>query len=185
MVSYVGVDYSMNSPAVAVDSVDTDGCYTFTFFGKTEKQFELRTKDGELIKLYQYKYPKWETNIERYLGVAEIMIRHIPDRSVGMIENYAFSRGKKGLIFNMAECTQTFKLLCYTQRGMDLSVVPPTQLKKQYTGKGNAGKRRMAAAFRAMTGITLHRHLGCGIEGAPSTDIVDAWFAMKLARLKL
>lgn len=182
---YVGVDYSMNSPAVVVDSTDDGLGVTAAFFSKKIGRVDLELPNGQPLFLMGRPMPEWENNMERFVGMAESLIEDVPSGEdvVGVVEGYAYSAGSRGRVFEIAECCQTFKVLCMKRRGLILEAIPPSSLKDFATGKGNAGKDMMAEAFRSETGHLLHEVLSAKrADSSPSSDIVDAYFAARKAR---
>lgn len=67
------------------------------------------------------------------------------------MEGYAFSRGKVGRIFDLAEMGMAIKLVVL-RFGIPIIVVPPTTLKAFVTGRGNAQKQEVAAAIQSIWG---------------------------------
>ncbi len=68
------------------------------------------------------------------------------------IEGYAF--GAKGKVFHIAENTGVLKYRLH-QTGIPVEVIPPSAVKKQAAGKGNANKEEMYKAFVKETQIKL------------------------------
>lgn len=166
MTNFVGIDYSITSPAMVI----LNDKATAYFYSKKPVRLDL-----ENLSLISLEYPHWENAQERYHDLANGLVNNIPENSVGYIENYAFSRGSSGMIFNIAEATQTFKSLCYQNFNIIFDTIPPSTLKKYATGNGRAKKSDMAIAFEESTGHRLHEILNCKIDSV-SSDIIDAWF---------
>lgn len=68
------------------------------------------------------------------------------------IEGYAF--GAKGKVFHIAENTGVLKYRLH-QTGIPVEVIPPSAIKKQASGKGNANKEEMYKAFLKETFVNL------------------------------
>lgn len=68
-----------------------------------------------------------------------------------VLEGYAMGI-RSGRLFDIGELGGVLKL-CIWERGLPLLVIPPTNLKKFTTGKGNAKKPDMAAALYAQDGV--------------------------------
>lgn len=94
------------------------------------------------------------------------------------IEGYAY--GAKGKVFHIAENTGVLKYRLH-QTGIPLEVIPPSAIKKQSAGKGNANKEEMYNAFTKETGVFLQMVISPGKKdiGNPVSDIVDSYFICK------
>ena len=168
---YVGIDYSLTSPAICIHEGDTwseKNCSFYFFGGKpTDKKFK------------SIKYPEWNRDQERYQKLTKWVMDSItpynPD--VIWIEDYAF--GANGRVFHIAENTGLMKYALYLQ-GYKFNLVSPTTAKKFATGKGNAKKEAMIEAFKSDTGMDIFEKSGVK-EGklTPSSDIVDAYWICK------
>ena len=113
-----GVDYSINSPGIIkatlndnLDIVDVD----YLAFSDIKKTAELNSK----IIYYQSKSTKKENkqfknNFEKYIWFKNQIFDFIQDCEYCAMEGYAFA--KKGLVFNIAESTMTFKLAVYENK---------------------------------------------------------------------
>lgn len=82
--------------------------------------------------------------------------------------------------FHIGENTGIFKYLLWKQ-GVKYSTVPPTQVKKFGTGRGNAKKEDVYAAFKAETRVDLQSVLGTtGAQiKSPVADLADAYYICK------
>ena len=172
---FVGIDYSITSPALCV------------FTGEPDK-FSL--KDCVLYSLCDHRIDDvhpfyFRTHQEsyfhqthRYMQIAEWALDHIPSRTelVG-IEDY--SMGSKGKVFNIAENCGLLKFSLF-DKGLLFDTVAPTVVKKFATGKGNAVKEKMVEQFQADTGLDLKKMLQPTRKlGSPTTDLVDAYYICK------
>jgi Holliday junction resolvasome RuvABC endonuclease subunit len=60
--------------------------------------------------------------------------------------------------------------------------MPPTQIKKFATGKGNANKELMQDSFVKETGVDMKKLLTMTEkQWNPSSDIIDAYYIAKIA----
>lgn len=117
-------------------------------------------------------YPKYNTETDRYSRLASWVIDeltwcHRPKNIV--IENYAYAA--TGRVFNIGENTGILKYKLFQNHMMFETVVPGT-VKKFATGKGNAPKVDMLAAFVEDTGIDLGKI-------KQWSDIADAYWIAK------
>jgi Holliday junction resolvasome RuvABC endonuclease subunit len=173
-VKIVGIDYSLCSPCVAVT---TDGGLSYqAHYLTSTKKFLGDFKFGNFL-IKGWEYPAWTTPEERYQGLSEWAIRLAGASDQVMIEDYAL--GAKGRVFHIGENAGLLKWKLWNLK-IPFSVVGPTVLKKWATGKGNADKEKMHAAFQQRFGVDMQARLAGreGKIGNPVSDVVDAvWLA--------
>lgn len=94
------------------------------------------------------------------------------------IEDYAYAA--KGRVFHIAENTGILKYKLF-QQGIPVDTIPPTVVKKNATGKGNADKESMYSAFVSETGLMLKDIITPNKKdvGNPVSDIVDSYYICK------
>jgi Holliday junction resolvasome RuvABC endonuclease subunit len=177
----IGIDYSMNCPAV---------CYLegeqmhFRFLTDTKKYNNIWKGKNFIIEGIEHF--NWKHPIERYtnivhqlLGDTDYEIKKLRNAKNINIEDY--SMGSKGLIFNIAENVAILKNFLW-ERDVEYNTVPPTVVKKFATGKGNSKKEQMYEAWLYQVGIDLKKIMD--IESnkvtSPLSDLVDAYFLAKL-----
>ena len=100
------------------------------------------------------------------------------------LEGYSF--GSKGhRLFQIAENTGVLKYKLY-QAGIPVEVLPPSQVKKFATKKGNANKEKMYDAFLEETGVDLMKEITPLKKdiGNPVSDIIDSYYICKLLHEK-
>jgi hypothetical protein len=95
------------------------------------------------------------------------------------VEGYA-NAATTNRVFQVAENTGLLKYKLY-QLGIPVTVIPPTEVKKHATGKGNADKNAMYTAFIHETGDNIKALLTPKREEcvSPVSDIVDSYFICK------
>lgn len=167
---YVGIDYSMSSPAVCVCEGDFAYANCRFYFLTSVKKRTIKTEqyEGELHK-------DWTQLEERFNHIATWAVSKVPPGAKVAVEDYAY--GAKGKVFEIGENTGILKHKLWSA-GIDFSVVPPTVVKKTATGKGNADKSAMMAAFHQETGVDIQLLLGTKTEN-PASDLTDAYFLCK------
>ena len=174
-INFVSFDYSLSSPAMCFSDGETFQVYNFT----SEKKV-MGFNDGK-FSVYSYPYPQWgKSQQNRYFKLADgfvnVLHKVIPEGSTThfAIEDYAF--GAKGKVFHIAENTQMIKHMVWQDFGSkdeDMPMLPPSVVKKHFTGKGNAKKELMAEAFKEKYGFYMHERIASKVDGT-SSDIVDA-----------
>ena len=173
---YIGVDPSITSPGVSC--VDEDGNIVWMKFFASKPKWE-----GYVDKLiYGVTYPIYSNDTERFHKIGSIILEMIlteikkgHDVKV-CLEGYSYGSTASRL-FQIAENGGHFKFLCW-QNNIDITVSPPTVIKKFATGKGNANKELMYSSFVEKYGIQLHTIFGLKTNKAisPISDIADAVF---------
>jgi hypothetical protein len=190
--TYVGIDYSMSSPAIAIYRGDPAA------FQWQDVEFHYYTQVQSLAKDWITNGNIWcrgysvidahKNNEERFLRLAQWAIMAIvgtipsmvpdPEQTYIAIEDYAL--GGKGRVFEIAENTGCLKQLLRAAE-YNFELIPPTVVKKFATKKGNSDKDKMYAAWLDETKFDIWKEMtpGRGKISSPVTDIVDAYFILK------
>lgn len=179
----VGIDYSMNSPAICIHKCKSEwnikNC-SFHFYSSTKKcQIKSGQFNGGPAPLYKKNddIDRWESNADWAIDI----LNPIKDKIKGIsIEGYSY--GSKGsLLFNIAENTVILK---YKLRKLlptiKLDIFAPQQIKKNSTGKGNSNKEQMYKFFLEETKVDITKFINSKPEGNPISDIVDSYWICKL-----
>ena len=182
--SIAGIDYSLRSPAICIfmgnskDKFEFKRCLFF-FLSDVKKNQRPFGKNitGEAFSAYSQDF-------ERYDSISDWAIHKTVGCDQVALEGYAY--GAKGRVFHIAENTGILKYKMYQNR-MPLEVIEPTKVKKFATGKGNASKTDMYAAFTQETMVDLAKLIQPDREeiGNPVSDIVDAFYICKFLRNQL
>jgi len=117
---------------------------------------------------------------ERYSNIADWALNIVKDCDLVCIEDYAFAA--KGKVFHIGENTGIFKYKLWSS-GVKYKTIPPTQMKKFGTGRGNARKEDVYASFVSETKVDLQSLLGSDSKQikSPVADIADAFYICKYA----
>lgn len=105
----------------------------------------LATPSGACMAL-KTDFRGWE-RISYILGKIEHNLKLDPPTHICM-EGYAFSRGRVGRVFDLAELGGCMKLL-FLSKGLPIILVPPTTLKIYASGEGNAKKEFVMKEIKA------------------------------------
>ncbi len=178
-----GIDYSLRGPAVCVFAGDYETEFSFkkcTFYFLTDIKKYCKTWNnvhGECFSDYDEEPERYETiadwAIEKLTGVHHISL-----------EGYSFG-SQSSRLFQIAENTGLLKYKIF-HRSIPLDVVPPSQVKKFASGKGNANKDKMIETFKEETSIDLRKMLGVtGKSPGPVADVVDSYYVCKLLHSQL
>ena len=179
---YIGIDFSLNSPCVAIRDTKNKDCITISFCRKKRPQFEHRRIVGADRGYYSFESsvlvtPEPESDTRKFYYTANAIVNGI--RKAGCMEGFVlvegYSYNSTNQAFRIGEATGILKLQLH-RYGYEVEVVPPTVVKKFATGKGNADKEAMYEAYREHTGLDLNKKLGLRVGKSPCSDIVDSYY---------
>ena len=169
----IGIDYSLTSPAVCV----TNGSFDFEdckfYYTTTKKKYE-----GQMAKnIIGYPTKPYNDDIERFKNLSDMVLEtigYVVNPEI-YIEGYSFgSRGRA--LFQIAE---NGGILKYRLSKYKYTIIPPANVKKFATGKGNADKEKMYDQFYVDTGVNLMEMFEQNTLASPVSDIVDAYYIAK------
>lgn len=170
-----GIDYSLNGPAVCI----FDG----KFFSFEKCQFYYLTDTKKYANTFfsniQGKlFEEYDEECERYDTISDWVMKLIIGCNMVALEGYAY--GAQGRVFHIAENTGILKYKCY-EASIPVEIIPPSQVKKLATGKGNSDKSQMYEAFFKETGIPLQKIITPNKKdvGNPVSDIIDSYYICK------
>ena len=175
----VGIDYSLNSPAICIagDDFDFDKC-SFHFLTSKKKHIGKFGKN-----IFGYEIKDYNTPIERFTNIStwalDIIHKHKTDTAKVFIEGYSF--GSKGqAVFQIAENCGILKYRLQLSPSILYDTVVPSVVKKFASGKGNADKQLMYDSFSKHTKQDLLKMFDMGKLNNPVTDIVDSYYIAKV-----
>lgn len=178
MTGIAGIDYSISCPALAILPDSKPFLFeNVKFFFTTEKKKYAGGFETQFTGILQPA--DYLNNAERFAFNGTTFATLCSDHGVSEcgIEDYAFAA--KGLVFQIGEHTGVLKHMLW-QKSIQLKYHSPMSLKKLATGKGNAKKPDMHAAFVAETGVDLTQVFGTKkADVSPVSDLVDAYFCLK------
>ena len=175
----VGIDYSLNSPAVCVS---TNGGTSFSdcyFYYLTSKKKYM----GKMLEnVIGYEHKEYNGPIERFknlsdwvLHILDTLHKKQTDKNI-FIEGYSY--GSKGqAIFQIAENGGILKYRL--QKRYNCRTIVPSVIKKFATGKGNADKEKMYEQFTRTQGVDLMKVFDVQKLNNPITDIIDSYYIMR------
>ena len=144
----VGIDYSLNSPAVCIS---TNGGTAFSdcyFYYLTSKKKHI----GKMLEnVIGYEHKEYNTPIERFTNIStwalDTIHKHKSDTAKVFIEGYSF--GSKGqAVFQIAENCGILKYRLQMSPSILYDTIVPSIVKKHASGKGNADKQLMYDSFK-------------------------------------
>ena len=189
----IGIDYSLNSPGVCVNTSEEEFRYEdckFYFLTNTKKYVgtwkEKIAFGTSAVEYIGTPHKPYSSEPERYNNIANWVINIIkaqyPPNHVSkkhpiiQIEDYSY--GSTGRVFHIAENLGLLKYKLKMECGWDYTLLAPSVIKKFATDKGNANKELMLGAFQEDTGVNLGLLLDSSVK-SPITDIADAYFICK------
>ena len=175
----VGIDYSLNSPAICIagDNFDFDKC-SFHFLTSKKKNIGKFGKN-----IFGYEIKDYNTPIERFSNIStwalDIIHKHKSNTAKVFIEGYSF--GSKGqAVFQIAENCGILKYRLQMSPSMLYDTIVPSVVKKYASGKGNADKQLMYDSFTKHTGVDLMKMFDMNKLNNPVTDIIDSYYIAKV-----
>ena len=175
----VGIDYSLNSPAICIagDNFDFNKC-SFHFLTSKKKHIGKFGKN-----IFGYEIKEYNTPIERFSNIStwalDIIHKHKSNTAKVFIEGYSF--GSKGqAVFQIAENCGILKYRLQMSPSMLYDTIVPSVVKKYASGKGNADKQLMYDSFKEHTKKDLMKMFDMQKLNNPVTDIVDSYYIAKV-----
>ena len=175
----VGIDYSLNSPAICIadDNFDFNKC-SFHFLTSKKKHIGKFGKN-----IFGYEIKDYNTPIERFSNISnwalDIIHKHKSNTAKVFIEGYSF--GSKGqAVFQIAENCGILKYRLQMSPSMLYDTIVPSVVKKYASGKGNADKQLMYDSFIKHTGVDLMKMFDMNKLNNPVTDIIDSYYIAKV-----
>ena len=175
----VGIDYSLNSPAICIagDDFDFDKC-SFHFLTSKKKHIGKFGKN-----IFGYEHKEYNTPIERFTNISswalDIIHKQKEDTAKVFIEGYSF--GSKGqAVFQIAENCGILKYRLQMSPSILYDTIVPSVVKKYASGKGNADKQLMYDSFKDHTKQDLLKMFDMGKLNNPVTDIIDSYYIAKV-----
>ena len=175
----VGIDYSLNSPAICIadDNFDFNKC-SFHFLTSKKKYIGKFGKN-----IFGYEIKEYNTPIERFTNIStwalDTIHKHKSNTAKVFIEGYSF--GSKGqAVFQIAENCGILKYRLQMSPSMLYDTIVPSVVKKYASGKGNADKQLMYDSFTKHTGVDLMKMFDMNKLNNPVTDIIDSYYIAKV-----
>lgn len=169
MSCYCGIDYSMSCPAITIGTKsDYTKCKSFFYTKKKKHEGKFDTNIFGMMEL------PYESQMERFHNIAEWTISILKEFKVSEACIEGYSMGSKGNVFNIGENTGIMKHVLWTNN-INFYTPAPTQVKKEFSGKGNANKIIMHESFVEKTGINISSIFQQKPDSNPVSDIVDSY----------
>jgi hypothetical protein len=173
-----GIDYSLCGPAICLFRTNATGKFSYSgcsfyFLTDNKRQSEVRS-----MNVFGERLTDWDSDEHRYETIADWAIDIVMGCSHVALEGYAYAA--HGKVFQIAENTGILKYKLY-ELSIPVTIIPPTEVKKYATGKGNADKNAMYSAWAHETGVDLKTLLTPKRQEcvSPVSDIVDSYYICK------
>ena len=179
---FVGIDNSLQSPGLTIYDKQ-DELYYFYFLTQRKRETGIKVTTDKYV-LEGIDYPEWKTREERIDKVTQILIDKIDqfptlDKNI-MIEGYAFSAQSRS-VTHLAEIGGVLRNKLY-KLNLLYDEIPPTVIKKFFTGKGNSNKNGMYLQYknyiRDWQVPNLFKEIGINPKSKktnPVDDIIDSF----------
>jgi Holliday junction resolvasome RuvABC endonuclease subunit len=172
----VGIDYSLSSPCICINSgakFNITNC-SFHYLTSTKK-YEGVWKQN--VDITGNLHTIFTSDEQRYNFITNWVLGLLKENDVICIEGY--SMASTGRVFNIAENAGLLKHYLWKNK-FKFSVVPPTVIKKFATGKGNANKEKLQESFVQETEVNIKQILNMTEkQWNPSSDIIDSYYLCK------
>lgn len=169
-----GIDYSMTSPAICVYDRSKPFAFESCLFFVYSDIKKLANVYGR--NLFVSRHGIYTSEQERFDLISEWAMAILLKFNIAEVCMEGYSMGSSGRVFNIAENGGLLKHKMWKE-GIRFECPAPTQVKKLFSGKGNAKKEEMHAAFEEKTNISIISILNMKPDASPVADIVDS-FAM-------
>lgn len=168
-----GIDLSYTSPAICI--FDTKREFIFeniNIFNCNNINKKLAGKYGSNVTIDRFS--DYSSDEERYRNVckwvSDILISFKVEEVA--LEGYSFG-ASSGLVFNIAENGSLVKQFM-NLNNIPFTVPSPSQVKKNFTGKGNAKKPDMIDQFDKLMNVKIHEIVKVKEHSKPLCDISDS-----------
>ena len=169
-----GIDYSFCSPALCIYDTNKELIFeNIKLFNCNNINKKLAGKYGNNIIID--RFPEYSSDEERYRNVckwvSDILTFHKVEEV--SLEGYSFG-ASSGLVFNIAENGSLVKQFM-SLNNIPFTVPSPSQVKKNFTGKGNAKKPDMIDEFDKRMNVKINEIIGVKAYSKPLDDISDSF----------
>ena len=190
--AYIGIDPSVNSTGICIRYGDTEHLYILKPDKLTKREQKFNELDTSLKYLVYNKIDLKPFSEENHLhekyktynliaaadGVCDIIMENVPwkiiDKAYIVQEGISYgSSARTKSVYDLAGLNYLLRKTLLGNGMYDLTIVPPSEIKKFATGAGNSNKDTMVALF-----IALHPELS---EVPKCDDIADAFFMSEYA----
>lgn len=173
MKKLAAIDYSISCPCICIPFDSFADSLFYYLSDKKKCIFPSKQFFGSF-------HSDFLTNEERFDAISSWAISVLNANKIESvyIEDYSFS--STGLVYHIGENAGLLKHKIWKEN-VPFTKVPPTVIKKHFSGKGNASKQQMYNAFFEKTNIDLTKVFNVAEDSSPISDVVDAYALSCLA----
>lgn len=187
MLTLVGLDFSINSPAVTILK-DNE----YFFYAINRKDSEVVRKMNELSNVtVEICLNEGLTPFQYYDKMTDMLIRwinsNIGPNTIFAMEDWVYSLRGNALI-DIVYATSILRYKLIKKYGEDkLNFYSPTHVKKVFTGNGRADKNMMLEHFKSLGLVFPFAQYSASIDKSqkPAEDIIDSFAVLKTMELEL
>ena len=185
MMNIAGIDYSLRGPAICIFAGEGEDSFSFKkcifyFLSDIKRHDRMYYKN-----IFGGSFQIFAEESERYDSISSWALEKIQAVDRVALEGYSFG-SQSNRLFQIAENAAILKYKCY-QNSLPLDIIPPSQIKKFATGKGNANKEAMYESFLKDAGVDIRKEITPSASKIinPVSDIVDSYYICKYLYTKL
>lgn len=169
-----GIDYSMSSPAICIYNTDV----SLTFMNCSFFVYSSAKKYPVLPNIKVTSQRMFTTQEHRFDQISDWALECLVGVTKVAIEGYSYG-SKSNRLFDIGENGGLLKHKLW-KANLPFDLYAPGEIKKFYSGKGNANKDLMYEKFKEFEGINLGDK-----SDSPVSDIVDSYAIARLLFSKL
>jgi hypothetical protein len=178
----IGVDYSLNSPALCIHEGDNFSFSNCTFRFLAQKKSQI-FKTPQFYGIERDNSLFFQSPIEKYNYTKNILFSGVfdPQKNYNiLIEDFSFGSVGRSIL-NIAENSAIMKYSLKYEFNVNYATISPKTIKKFATGSGNASKDDMINSFVSETGFDIMEFFDLKEikNPKPVDDLVDSYFLCK------
>lgn len=180
----VGIDYSINSPAVCIAKVGQATPDKVWLFYRASKKKNWENCPGDRFCGFQKE--EWANSAQRFHQNWSFVKNAIDTCGIDNIRNIwieGYSYGSRGAIFDLAENVGFLRAGLWGHKLEAIPFAPPT-IKKLATGNGHADKDMMYEAWLKEGGLDLAKYWEQKPDSNPISDMIDSYYVLKTGLAK-
>lgn len=175
----LGIDYSINCPGLCVYSSEhiLHPSHVHFFFNihHTTKRVHSVIESNEYSNIHpSFQDESITNNIIRYINNARWVIDVCKEYGVTEVCMEGYALHSIGKVFNISEATGILKAEL-VKHGYPISIYSPPDIKKWFSGKGNADKLKMVSTFNERYQVEFQKIFELQEIDSPITDMVDSF----------
>lgn len=177
----IGIDYSYTSPSICILGENFIDSRFYFLNGSKDVCVERENYNGKHVTKKEFK-----SEVQRYDFISDWAMSVIKkyfskDGCIIGLEGFSFG-SHTGLVFNIAENGGLLKYKLFKELDYHPILIPPTSIKKFWTGKGNCNKQAMVDTLKSREGVDIVNYMNMSKLKSPAHDIVDSYAVARMIR---